>query len=417
MAKKKTEDKNIEAFESDLDDFLKSSMDLEVTTLGEHEQVPYWINSGSYALNWVIADDMFKGIPGTKVVMVSGEEAKGKSLVSDVWLGQTIRDIGSAIKIDVEDSIGRDFTAKVIGSEEIASKIRLIAPDTKKEMKKKNPKPENLVITIEKLTHILNKVIDFQLSKGSDIKPIMVVIDSVSNLTSIKEIQDIADEKDKKDMTPQQKMRAFFRAVNQKMKNAQVTIVGIAHLTANIGVMFGPSKTVSAKGSGFKYASSLILNCVSSKEIVDPKTDTAVGVRMKIQTTKNRMAFKGRNSFLYMYFNYGIDPYGGIGELLCQYDLAKASAKAKVDGSFGETTTFTYLRDNGETMKWKTYELWSMMEAMKEEERQSLLEEWNNKLNNAYQKALDIRGISEEEYLEEEDPQSDEEFFDEMEQE
>lgn len=407
MAKKKT--KEVQDFQNDLDDFLKSSMGLEVQTLNEHEQVPYWINSGSYALNWVIGDDMFKGFPGTKVIMVSGEEARGKSLVTDVWLGENIRFGGMSIKIDVEDSIGKEFTVKVIGDEAIANQIRIISPSTEKAVKKaegdiKKLKSTDLVITIEKMTSILNKLVDWQLSKGKDkLKSIVVVIDSVSVLTSIKEVEDIADEKEKKDMTPQQKMRAFFRATNQKFKEANITVVGVAHLTANIGVQFGPKKTVSAKGSGFKYANSLTVNCVSSKEIIDPKTDTPIGIRMKMQTTKNRVAYKGRITFLYMYFNYGIDPYGGLGELLTQFNLATASSKAKLDGSYSESTTFTY-----KDLKWKSHELWDIMNGMQEEIREDWLNDMNNELAKAYDSALSIRGVTEEEFIETDDPLEDE---------
>jgi len=412
--KKKTDKENIQDFNKDLDDFL-SSAGVDVKTLSEHEQVPFWTHSGSYALNWIISDDMFKGVPSTKCILISGEEAKGKSLLSDVWLGENIKDGGTSFKMDIEDATGGSFTSKIIGDEEIAAKIRLISPSTSKAIKKadgdiKKLKQKELVITIEKMTSIINKLIDWQLSKGADKLPsIYIVIDSVSNLTSDKEIEDIAADKDKKDMTPQQKMRAFFRAVNQKLKEANITVIGIAHLTANIGVMFGPSKVISAKGTGFKYASSLTINMMSSKEIKDPKTEVAVGIRMKLQTTKNRMAYKGRYTFLSMYFNKGIDPYGGISELLTQYGLAKSSAKAKMDGSYNDTTKFTYVTEDGKELKWKYTELWKMMNSFKEEQRKSLLNEWNERLNEKYQEALNSMGITEETLLEDDDPITEEE--------
>jgi len=414
--KKKKEEPKAKDFQNDLDAFLAAS-GVQVQTLGEHDQVPYWIHSGSYALNWIISGDFFKGIPGTKVIMLSGEEAKGKSLISDVWLGENVRINGQSYKVDVEDAVGSDFTAKVVGDEEIAAKIRIITPSTLSAVKKakgdiKKLKPTELVITIEKLTSFINKLIDWQLSKGEDkLSSIVIAIDSVSNLTSDKEIEDIAADKDKRDMTPQQKMRAFFRAVNQKLKDAHITIVGIAHLTANIGVMFGPKKTVSAKGTGFKYASSLIINCVSSKEIIDSNTDTAIGIKMKLTTTKNRMAYKGKTSFLYMYFNYGIDPYGGIAELLVQYNLAKPSAKPGKDGGFKSTTLFTYEALDGTELKWKSHELFEKLEAMPEEEKLALLQEWNDRINEEYQDALEIRGTEEDEILEEDDPTTEEEEY------
>ena len=96
--KKKKEEPKAKDFQNDLDDFLAAT-GIQVQTLSEHDQVPYWIHSGSYALNWIISGDMFKGIPGTKVILLSGEEAKGKSLISDAWLGENIRYGGQSIKL------------------------------------------------------------------------------------------------------------------------------------------------------------------------------------------------------------------------------------------------------------------------------------------------------------------------------
>lgn len=381
----------VEKFENDLDDFLRAS-GVEVQRLDEHEQVPFWINSGSYAFNWVISDDMFKGIPATKVLMLSGEEAKGKSLIIDAWLGENIRGGGTSYKVDIEDAVGKDFTSKIVGDPAIAAKIRIISPSTLKAVAKAKGdvsklRPKDTVITIEKLTSFINKLIDWQLSRGEKKLPSIIMgIDSVSNLSSDKEVQDIHDSKDKRDMTPQQKMRAFFRAVGQKLKEANITIIGIAHLTANIGVMFGDKKVISAKGTGFKYASSLIVNCVSSKEIKTKKDGTAIGVKMKLKTTKNRVAYKGRETFLYMYFNYGIDPYGGLGELLVQYGLAKASVTKALDGGYPQNTVFSY-----KDIKWKSRELWDIMQKKTDEERKAILTEWNEELTKAYNASLNFR--------------------------
>jgi hypothetical protein len=74
--KSKKEDASVtDNFQKDLDDFLMTSAGVDVKSLRDHEQVPFWINSGSYALNWIISDDMFAGIPATKICLVSGEQA------------------------------------------------------------------------------------------------------------------------------------------------------------------------------------------------------------------------------------------------------------------------------------------------------------------------------------------------------
>ena len=58
----------------ELDSFIvKVTKTLDVETLSERDSIPFWINTNCYALNWIIANDFFKGLPGTKAIMLSGE--------------------------------------------------------------------------------------------------------------------------------------------------------------------------------------------------------------------------------------------------------------------------------------------------------------------------------------------------------
>jgi len=409
MAKKKVIETDIinteqQQFAEDMSSFLETSCGLEIQTLNERDEINYWIDSGSYALNWIIGDTFFNGVPGSKSVLVAGLSEKGKSLITDCWLGKNIENGGISFKVDIEDAAGFKFTGKVVGSEEIAKQIRLISP---KVLNKKSDKmnPADLIITIERLTTIMNKIIDFQISKGDNKNPsVLVVIDSVSQLSSDKEITDIRAETDKRDMTAQQKMRALFRAITQMLKHANVTLVGIAHLTANIGVMFGEKTVINAKGSAFGYASSLTLQAVSSKELLDPSTGATMGIKLKFKTKKNRLAFKGREAFTYLYFDGGIDPYGGLPELMAQYGIAKASAKPGVDGTYKESVNFTYVTDDGKELKFKTT---SIKEVIEKNGGIELLKEIETNLNNSYNNKLKAEGITEESLLAQ-DPMDDE---------
>jgi RecA/RadA recombinase len=332
-------------------------------------------------------------VPGTKAMIVAGESGKGKSFICDVFLGQQIRNGGTGIKIEVEDAGGLDFTAKIIGDLEIAKKIQVISPSADK---KGDVKP----ITIEKLTSILNNLINYQLSKPEDKrKQILLVIDSVSQLTSEKEYEDIQKDADKRDMTPQQKLRALFRNLMQQFRLSKITIVGIAHMTANIGVMFGPKTVINAKGSGFGYASSLNLMIVSNKEIEDSKTGIPVGVKMRIRTDKNRFEYKGRECWLHFNFGKGIDRYSGLSEILVQYGIASSSAKLSVIGELGDSNTMKWVDDSGNEHQWKVKETSSFIKSWKGGE-ENLLQIWENQLN---QKLIEITGgdvivASEEDY-------------------
>lgn len=65
--------KELDKFSNELDAFLNKSKGINVASLAKREQAPYFFDTGNYALNWVISDDFFKGIPGTKSIQVAGE--------------------------------------------------------------------------------------------------------------------------------------------------------------------------------------------------------------------------------------------------------------------------------------------------------------------------------------------------------
>lgn len=328
--------------------------------------------------------------------IINHNSEKGKSLITDVWLGNNIRAGGISYRIDVEDGAGYDFATKVIGDADVAAKVQIISPKTYwgKDYEKMKAHPDKLLITIERLTSVLNKLVDFQLSRPADKRrSILVVVDSISQLSSAKEIIDIKAENDKRDMTAQQKMRAMFRALTQMLRGSNITLVGIAHMTANIGVMFGDKLTANAKGTAFGYNSSMSLRMVTSKEI-ESKGLAPIGVKMRLRTTKNRIRFKGREAWLYLYFNGGIDRYGGLPELLTEWGITKASTAAKY-GCFAATTKFTYIADDGEEI---TFGLSTMKDKFEKSGReQALLEEINRKINAVYEGMLEEKGINEDE--------------------
>lgn len=57
---KKKETSAADKFENELDSFLNKTKGIQVAELGGREQAPYYIDSGNYALNWVVSDDFFK---------------------------------------------------------------------------------------------------------------------------------------------------------------------------------------------------------------------------------------------------------------------------------------------------------------------------------------------------------------------
>lgn len=401
------EDVNAAKFVSDLADFLETNTGIRAVSLKHGGNVPYWLNTGSYALNWIISNSFFNGFPGSRISLISGEEGKGKSFLLDVMLGHNIEMGGASFKVMIEAAANYDFSVHIVGSEEIAEKIHIIKahPD-----KKGNVDP----ITVEKLTSIIYKTIDYQMAKKEHKnKSIVIGIDSVTQLTSEKEIDGVEKrangKPDKKDMTSAVKMRELFRAIEQKIEHANVTVIGLGQLTANISTGWVPPGTpkssVNVKGSGFKYASSLTVQMMSDKEIKDANTNTPVGIKMRLKTIKNRIQFKGRDCYLYFYFRRGVDPFGGLVDLLGKYgviepvimkenakgEIKEKKANPELNGEYKPEIIFKY---DGKTFN--RFNVGQFVEANGGEE---LLKKWNDELNAVYEKILEEAGITEEDYL------------------
>lgn len=338
--------------------------------------------------------------------IIHHNSGKGKSLILDSILGENIKEGGASYKFDIEDAGTHEFTSKIMGSEKIASKLRIIAP----KKPDKDTKAKDKVITIEKLNSALNKMIDYQSSAATEkkIKSVLVGIDSVTQLTTVKEIEDNLGEKDKKDLTSTQKIREMFRVITQQQKHANMTIIGLAQLTANIGQMFGPTKVENAKGSGFKYNSSLSMQATTDKEIVKSikgGAEIPVGIKMRFKTTKNRIEFKGRDAWVYFYFQSGIDRYGGLLELLAQYGVFTASSTPTVYGEYTDTTTFKW--EHPDTKEKYQFGFSSnnkgkvsfipFLESLEESKREELLEIWNLQINEVYEDQ--VKDIDEAELL------------------
>ena len=73
MALSKGENTYDDKFADDLGSFLSKSVGINVASLDEHENIPYWIPTGCYSLNWIISNDFFKGLPGSKAILIAGE--------------------------------------------------------------------------------------------------------------------------------------------------------------------------------------------------------------------------------------------------------------------------------------------------------------------------------------------------------
>lgn len=207
MAKK--ESKGAVSF-SELNDVLSQiSPDGDILEDSVYARIDEFIPTGPYILNAALSGSLFGGMPNRRSLTFAGEEGTGKTYLA-LSIARNAQAMGyNVIYYDSEGGIDIDF-------------VKRLGVDTKK------VRIEN-ISTIEEfatLTAKLNETLKGIRDKGKEPPKVMVVLDSLGNLSSTKEKEDTTSGSGKRDMTKQQAIRRTFRVVgNDFAKNAVPFII------------------------------------------------------------------------------------------------------------------------------------------------------------------------------------------------
>lgn len=263
--------------------------------------VPGWMTTGNYALNWIISKDMYKGVPMGRVILFSGDPGSGKSMIALSMMREPSIDL--IVYMDTEGGgVTKDF-ASFLG---INTKKILYTP----------------VDTIEDLIKRMEKVID-TIEKNKSTKNVLMVIDSMSMLTTERE----RDPNGGADMGAKAKLtRQFFRTYARKMQRLNIACVMTAHLTESIGG-YGPSKIV-AGGTIMGYMPSIEVRF--AKVNAESETEqSAIGTSMskiRAEIIKSRFGTHGKRVKFDLDMERGLDPYAGLFDILKDYGFIVTAA-------------------------------------------------------------------------------------------
>lgn len=151
-----------------------------------------YISTGNYILNAAMTGSLFKGVPAGRVLTLAGEPGTGKTFLALSICREAQKKGYTPIYLDSEGSIDIDFVAR-IGCD-----------------------PDNFLIkqvglVSEISTFVANLCANEKSLPANQRHKIILVIDSLGNLTSDKELQTTLDGGGAKDMTRNQQIKAFFR--------------------------------------------------------------------------------------------------------------------------------------------------------------------------------------------------------------
>ena len=290
-----------------------------------------WISTGSSMLDMAISNRKNGGIPVGRITEVTGLEASGKSLVSAQILANTQKQGGLAVYIDTENAMNEEF-------------LRTIGIDLQKMLYIQ-------LETVEDIFEVIDNIIT-KVRESEKNRLVSIVVDSVAAATT--KVEQTADYgKDGWSTSKAIVLSKAMRKITQMIGRQRVALVFTNQLRQKLGVMFGdPWTTSGGKAIAFHASCRLRLKAAGQIKAKVNGQDQVVGIKTKAQVVKNRMGPPLRTAEFDIYFDSGIDDFGGWLRVLKDYKLVSQSG-----------AWYTYTSENGEAIKFQS-------------------KDWNDKLEN-----------------------------------
>lgn len=311
-----------------------------------------WIDTGCYALNYMISEDFFKGIPlEGKFTMLAGESGSGKSFIASANCVRYCQEHDIfPILIDTENGLDDSWlTSLGVDTEEGYDKVT-------GETNKKEPKIMRIAASkVDDIAKILSEVIE-NYKEQHDGKPrnekpkMLFVIDSLGMAITPTEV----DQFDKGDMKGDlgrkaKQMTALIRTSMSKIAAENIGIIATNHTYASQD-MFKPDAVI-AGGQGIVYASSVIISMEQRKLKEDEegnKTTEVQGIRSAVHVRKSRYAKPFEKVEIRIPYETGMSPYSGL------FDLFE---KKKILASNGSKYSYKSLLNGTEVFNKKKKEI------------------------------------------------------------
>lgn len=263
--------------------------------------VKEWIDSGSYSLNKVLSGSYYKGFADNRLYVIAGPSSTGKSLIagkataSAQKIGYTVAYFDSENAVDIN-------TMKNLGVN--VDELMIIPVKTISEFK-------------NQAVHLMR---NWRKEYGVDAK-LMIICDSIGNLSGTKEMNDIEENKTAQDMGQRAKeLRQASRLLSQECGHNRVPMICTNHTYEQAAQNPNAAPTIKmAGGEGFYYSASAIIYLKKRAER-DVEKNLATGKDMKVKTgniliatsEKNRFVPEGTSGEIYLDFKRGLNHYYGL---------------------------------------------------------------------------------------------------------
>jgi recombination protein RecA len=280
-----------------------------------------WISSGCDMLDLAISNRPNGGFPVGRITEVTGLEASGKSLLVSHVAAETQKKGGLAVYVDTEAAASSEFMS-AIG---IDLKTMLYVP----------------LETIEEIFETIETIVE-QVRKSDKDRLVTIIVDSIMGASTKIEM---AAEYDKDGYATSKSiiLSKAMRKVTNWIARERICLIFTNQLRTKLGVSFGDAWTTSG-GKAIPFHASVRLRLKNTGMIKAKDSngvEQVVGSKTEVQVVKNRMGPPHRKINYDIYYDSGIDNYGGWLEIMKKFDLVKQAGAhytlEDVDIETGET--------------------------------------------------------------------------------
>ena len=276
-----------------------------------------WLSTGNAMLDVAISNRPYGGLPVGRISEITGLEQSGKSLLSAHLLAETQRKGGVAVLIDTETAVSREFL-EAIGVD--ISKLLYVSVDT-----------------VEGIFEACETIIE-QVRKGDKDRLVTIVVDSVAAASTKKELEADYD----KDGYATDKaiiISKAMRKITNMIGRQSIALIFTNQLRQKMNAMFGDPWTTSG-GKALAFHASVRVRLKNMGQL--KAGDKIVGIKVRCQVIKNRMGPPLRHADFDIFFDRGIDNYGGWLAVMKDAKLVKQAGAwyEYIDIDTGEITKF-----------------------------------------------------------------------------
>ena len=255
-----------------------------------------FVSTGSSMLDLAISNRENGGVAVGRITEINGLESTGKSLLASHILAETQKQGGIAVYMDTETSVSVEFLG-AIGVD--VSKLLYLHFECVEDI-------------FEAMEDIIAKV-----RESDKDRLVTILVDSLAGASTKIEIEADFD-KDGYATSKAIIISKALRKITQLIGRQKVSLVFTNQLRQKLGVMFGDPWTTSG-GKALPFHSSTRIRLKNLGQI--KSGNKIIGMKCRAQVIKNRLGPPLRHADYDMYFDSGIDNYGGWLNVMKEHKL------------------------------------------------------------------------------------------------